>query len=117
MSSLLTQTYTGLSVHYDKEIAARCGLEAAVLFTHLCFWLSQNKAANRYFFEGRTWMFQPMKEIAAIYHYIPQKQIAKGFETLVNAGLIVEGNFHEDKSNKEKWYAFADQSILSSINP
>ena len=40
---------------FDPDIAARVGLNAAVIFQNITFWIEKNQANRRNFRDGRYW--------------------------------------------------------------
>ncbi len=103
---------SGFSHSFDTGVAAECGLESAVIYNHICFWITHNKSLNEHFIEGRTWTYQSRSQMASIFQYLTTEQVRRALERLVKKGFIITGKFHENKFKHELWYALPDESIL-----
>jgi hypothetical protein len=103
---------TGLTHSFDREIAIVCGLEAACIFTHICFWIEQNQMHGINQFEGRTWTYMTYEQISEKLGYLSLKQVRLGIAKLVEHGLIMKGDFSTDRFVKPTYYAVCDESIF-----
>ncbi len=104
---------SGISHSFDISIAAHCGVVAAVIYSHLCYWITKNIVKGINFHEGRTWTYDTKKEIASNFSYLTYEQVKYALEILVEKGLIITGHFHDNKFKRELWYAIPDESILN----
>lgn len=93
------------------EDAQLYGVECAILINHFRFWINQNSACKRNFFDGRTWMFQTQKEIAAIYPYWSEDQVQRNIKKLLDMGVIIKGNYNKSSYDRTVWYAFKVEEI------
>jgi hypothetical protein len=109
---------SGFSHSFDTGIAFHLkNLEAAALFNHIVFWLRTNKANGVNQIEGKTWMFQTMESMSKVMGYLTEKQIKDAMKKLVDAGLLIKGNFNENPFDRTNWYCLADESFLSDVQP
>jgi|GEM_PF-3094694 hypothetical protein len=93
------------------EDAKLYGVECAILINHFRFWVNQNRACKRNFFDGRTWMFQSQAEIAAIYPYWSQDTVQRIIKKLIDFDVIVKGNYNKTAYDRTAWYAFKNEEI------
>lgn len=95
-----------MSIHsFDTEIAARVGLNAAVLYQNIVFWAEHNMRNNRNYHEGRWWTFNSRRAFSEQFDYLTEKQIRVALDKLVKAGLIVKGEFNSKAYDRTNWYS------------
>lgn len=66
-------------------------------------------------FEGRTWCFQTIQEIADHFPYLTYKMVKRVINSLEQKNVIIKSNFHKDPLKKTNWYAFVNE-LEFSIN-
>ncbi len=93
---------------FDPEIAVQVGINAAVVYRNLVFWVRHNEANGRNFHEGRYWTYNSLAAFDEQFPYLTAKQIRTALEKLVEAGLILKGNFAEDRFKRANWYALGE---------
>jgi len=114
------------SIHhsFDIELAAQYSVEEAILIHHFQFWIYQNKRLNRNFKEGRTWTYQTLEEIAAIFPYWSKDQVRDLLYKLVTEKVRkTENKAHEpillckNYYDRTKWYAFINEIYFIGKSP
>lgn len=90
---------------FDPQIAAQVGLNAAVLYQNLFFWIEKNEANGHNFKEGRYWTYNSIAAFAKLFPYFTEKQIRTALDKLLDAGLILKGNHSDDRYDRTAWYA------------
>ena len=99
-----------MSAHvFDPEIAAQVGLNAAVIYQNIFFWVEKNAAVGRNFHEGRYWTRNSAEGFANLFPYLTPKQIRTALDKLEEAGLLVSGNFNKVSYDRTKWYSLPCQ--------
>ncbi|WP_438956644.1 hypothetical protein [Cognatiyoonia sp.] len=93
---------------FDPEIAGRVGLNAAVIFQNITFWIEKNQANRRNLRDGRYWTYNSISAFGELFPYLSEKQIRTAFEKLVSAELIIKGNFSDDRYDRTCWYALGN---------
>ena len=96
---------------FQVRYAVMYGIECALLIQHLEFWINQNARAGRNFYDGRTWMFQTLDEISAVCPYMSREQVHRNLRKLIDADVLLIGNYNTSKFKKTAWYAFKHPSI------
>lgn len=94
--------------HFNIEIAQQYGINAAILLHNITYWIEKNKSEKRHFHEGRYWTYMSKSGLAELFPYMTARQIDYALNKLLDAGLILTGNFSEHTFDKTKWYALAD---------
>lgn len=98
----------------DTEVADKVGVYAALIYNKIIDWCKYHKERNEFFFDGHFWMYNSRSSWVAHFSYMSDKNIQTALEKLVNSGLIIKGNYSENKFNRTNWYALADESPLTS---
>ncbi len=93
---------------FDPKIATQVGLNAAVIFQNITFWIEKNQANRRNLREDRYWTYNSISAFAELFPYLTEKQIRTALEKLVKSGLILKGNFSDDRYDRTCWYALGD---------
>lgn len=90
---------------FDPLIAGQVGLNAAVIYQNLFFWIEKNEANGHNFKDGRYWTYNSIAAFARLFPYFTEKQIRTGIDKLLDAGLILKGNYSDDRYDRTAWYA------------
>lgn len=102
----------GHSHSFDVSVAEHCGLEAAAVFNHIVYWLKANKAKDKNFHEGKTWMYDTYDAMASYLTYLTARQIQYAIMKLVDQGLLVKEKIRKNRNDHTNWYAIGDESLL-----
>jgi hypothetical protein len=102
---------SGHSHSFDVGIAKTLGINAAIVFNHIVYWLRINAAKGNNIHENKVWMYETQQEIADFLEYMTLEQVKKAIVCLLDAGVLIKGNFNSNPFDKTAWYTTADQSI------
>lgn len=94
---------------FDSDVAVEVGLEEAIFIQHVQHWAIKNRANSKHFRDDRTWTYNSVKAYTEIFPYWTEKQIRRIIESLLESGILLAGEFNENRSDRTKWYAFADE--------
>jgi hypothetical protein len=97
--------------HFNTTIAKSYGIEEAVLLHHFYFWIVKNAANKKHFHEGLYWTYNSKKAYADFFTYMNETKIFRIIKHLEEEGIIVKGNFNEDKWDKTNWYALTVKGL------
>jgi DNA-binding PadR family transcriptional regulator len=102
--------------HFNTEIAKNYDIITAILLDNLYYWIEKNKVNERNFKDGRYWTYNTKKAIAEWFPYLNERQLDYALKKMVEQGLIVKGNYNENKYDRTLWYAITDfgYSILQN---
>lgn len=106
----------GFNHSFDVGIAISCGVEAAIIFNNLLYWLIHNNINGINQINGKTWTYDSVEKMQLYVPYLSCKQIRNAIDKLVEAKILVRGNFHANKMDRRYWYALADETILGFSN-
>ena len=94
---------------FDVEIAKEYGVNAAIILENINFWIQKNEANEVNFFDGNYWTYNSVRAMEMLFPYMTTKQIRNAIDVLVDAGLVVIGNYNENPMNRTKWYALTEK--------
>lgn len=89
---------------FDPQIAARVGVNAAVLYQNIVWWCAKNAANRHNEHDGRFWTYNSVKAWAELFPYLSAKQIRSSLDRLEDEGLILSGCFNASAYDRTKWY-------------
>lgn len=90
---------------YNVSVAADVGINAAVIFYNICFWVEENHANNRHFINGKYWTYNTVKALHTIFPEMTGKQIEYALKKLKDGGYIESAILSEDTRDRTNWYA------------
>lgn len=93
---------------FDVDVAKEVGIIAAILFQHIAFWCQHSYANGTNYYEGRYWTYNSIKAFRDIFPYLSKSQVDTALKKLVDAGLIVKGNFNKSTYDRTAWYALTE---------
>lgn len=104
--------YHGHSHSFDVGIAKELGLNSAIVFNHIVYWLKVNASKGTNIHDGKIWMYETQKEIADFLEYLTFEEVKKSIVKLLDSGILIKGNYNKNPFDKTAWYTVADQRIL-----
>lgn len=97
--------------HFNAELAQHHGVNGAIFLHAMAFWIAKNQANGRHFHEGRTWTYNTLEALAKLFPFWTRRQVERIVAKLKEDGVLLTGNFSQDKTDRTVWYALAD-SVL-----
>mgnify|MGYP006908797392 CR=1 FL=1 len=101
---------------FDDTVAQLVGVDEAILFYHIAYWVFVNEAAGRNFFEGKYWTYNSGKAYERIFPFWKDKAIRSKLKNLINVGLITKSNFNLNVYDHTNWYTLTDYGKTLSRN-
>lgn len=95
--------------YFNVAVAKEVGINAAVVFENLSFWIKHNEKAGKNGRQGTYWMFSSQKDIAQQFEYLSVKQIRLAIEKLIIAEYIKVDCFNRHKYDRTQWYALTEK--------
>jgi hypothetical protein len=90
---------------FDVAVAEQVGVVPAILFQNIAFWCQHSMANDTNFHDGLYWTYNSVKALKALFPYLSASQIDTGMKKLINAGLVVKGNYNNSAYDRTAWYA------------
>ena len=95
--------------YFNVEVAKDLGINAAVVFENLAFWIKRNAEAGRNLKDGAFWMYATQKDIAAQFDHLSPKQTRTAIERLVSAGYVETGRHNRHGYDRISWYRLTEK--------
>lgn len=96
-------------LHFDTDVAALVGVNAAVLFENLAFWVTENARCGRNLRDGCAWTYNTVGAFAAQFAFLSPRAIRTALGKLARAGLIRSGCYAPDPMDHTKWYTLTKE--------
>lgn len=93
---------------YNVSVAADVGINAAVVFYNICFWVEENHANRRNFINGKYWTYNTVKALHTIFPEMTGKQIEYALKKLKDGGYVESAILSEDTRDRTNWYTVCD---------
>lgn len=93
---------------FNVSIAAEYGVNSAILLRYFAFWVEKNEAENRHFHDGNYWTYSSVNGLQQLFPYMSEKSIRNAIDKLVDAGLMVKGNYNNASYDRTTWYALTN---------
>lgn len=94
---------------FDVTVASEVGVNAAIVFENIAFWIEHNKKAGKNEKEGRFWMYSSINALAENFDYLTIKQTRTAIDKLIEAGYIIQGCFNRHGYDRTRWYALGEK--------
>lgn len=84
-------------------------IDIAILIHHFQFWIMKNKRLGKNQYEGRTWTYQSIAEIAAHFPYWSYPHVKRLLLQMVKRKILIKRNFNKTPLDRTMWYAFENE--------
>lgn len=111
LSVVVMERVAAMNYNFDSELAKQFGVNEAIMLGNFIFWLRKNKANNENFFDGTWWTYNSVKAYSELFEFWSADQIKRILKSLVDQGVLIVANYHEDKYNRSNWYALSNEYI------
>lgn len=95
---------TKIKMQFDPQIAKDIGVEEAIMYSNIEFWVEHNKANGRNKHDGYFWTYNSMSAYGDLFPFWTHDQIRRILSKLEDGGYIKTGNYNEHKYDRTKWY-------------
>ncbi len=96
---------------FEPQIAKEYGVNAAIIFQNLAYWIEHNRANETNFHDGRYWTYNSVRAFAELFPYLTDKQIRGALKKLEEGGMILVGNYNKSAYDRTRWYALAEKGL------
>lgn len=96
---------------FKTALAKVYGIEEAILIHNFHHWITENKANNRNFFDGRFWTYNSQKAYGELFPYLNEGKIKRIINSLVEKGILMKGNYNANQYDRTNWYTFTDEGL------
>mgnify|MGYP003497560548 CR=1 FL=1 len=107
-------TPSGISHSFDTGIARACGVEAAIIYNHICFWIQHNIIHQKNQYDGHTWTYMTYEQMSLALPYFTIRQLKYAVNKLVDGGLLLKGDYSQDRFSRPVYYAIPNENVLKN---
>lgn len=100
---------TSVKHYFNVDVATEVGINAAIIFENISFWINHNTKTGKNEKEGKHWMYATQKEIAEQFQYLTIKQTRTAIEKLIENDFIKLGCFNRHKYDRTSWYGLTEK--------
>lgn len=100
--------------YFDVAVATEVGVNAAIVYENIAFWVKHNAKQGKNLREGTHWMYATQQELSQQFDYLSVKQVRTALEKLEEHGYIKTGSFNRHGYDRTTWYTIADLDITKS---
>ena len=94
---------------FDSDIAELVGVNAAIIFQSLTFWIKKNEANGENFHDGSYWTYNSKAAWKKLFPYMGDKQFKAALQKLIEEGLIKTGCYNSKPFDRTLWYALTEK--------
>lgn len=108
-----SEIISGFNLSFDQGIAEKLGLDAAIVFNHIIYWLKINASKQDVEkIEDKYWMYETQQQMADFFGFYSEDQISKAVKKLIESGLIIKKCLSKNPFDRKSWYTVRDQSLI-----
>ncbi len=89
---------------FNIEVARLFGVDEAIVIGHFAHFLKYHEANETNFYEGHYWVYDSAKSLSDALPYWSSNKIQKLIKRMEDRGLLISGDFSEDRSKRPKYY-------------
>lgn len=103
---------------FNIYIAKEFGIEEAILFNNIYYWIEKNRANEKHFHNEKYWTYSTKKAFREYFPYLTERKIGYALKNLLDNGLIEKGDFNEKSFDNTSWFAITDKGyyVLQNCN-
>ena len=95
--------------YFDVEVAKEVGVNAAIIYENISYWVNHNAKNGKNLKDGLFWTYATQKDIAAQFDYLSVKQVRTALEKLEESGYIKTGSFNKHGYDRTTWYTITEK--------
>jgi hypothetical protein len=95
---------------FNTEIASDLGVNGAVFIQNLAFWIEQNSANHRHFYEGTYWTYNTAEALLRLFPYFSKDQLRTVIQKAIDKGYMKKGNFNKSSYDRTLWYSLTEKA-------
>lgn len=93
---------------YNVSVAVDVGINAAIIFHNICFWVEQNFANERNFINGEYWTYNTVNAFKTMFPEMTYEQVRGALKKLEDKKYIKSAFLSDDVMDRTKYYAVCD---------
>lgn len=94
---------------FDTDVAALVGVNAAIIFNDIAFWIKKNEANEENYYDGCYWTYNTKAAWRTLFPYMGEKQFKAALQKLIDEGLLKTGCYNSKPFDRTLWYALTEK--------
>lgn len=94
--------------HFNVDVAIKYGIDEAIVFNHMLFWITHNMANETNYHDKDYWTYNSSNALVTIFPYWSRKKINRIINNMCDEGLLRKGNFNKSTYDRTLWYALGE---------
>lgn len=94
---------------FDSDVAELVGVNAAIIFQAISYWIKKNEANEEHYHDGSYWTYNTKVAWKALFPYMGEKQFKSALQKLIEEGLIKTGCYNSKPFDRTLWYALTEK--------
>lgn len=90
--------------YFDTEVAAAVGINAAVVFQNISYWILHNEEQGKNYHDGQYWMYSSQVALAEQFEYLTARQMQTALKKLIDGRYLRTGCFNRHGYDRTTWY-------------
>lgn len=91
-------------MQFDPELAEELGVDCAIMYSNIDFWVEVNRRNKINEHLGRYWTFNTVKAFVELFPFWTEQNIKTILKKLIKAGYLEKGCFNKKGYDKTNWY-------------
>ena len=96
---------TKIKMQFDPNIAKDVGVEEAIMYANIEFWVWHNQLNKKHFYDGRYWTYNSQRAFQEQFPFWSRQNIRTILKKLIAKGYIKVGTFNDHKYDRTSWFA------------
>jgi len=101
--------------NFDTVVASDVGVNAAILFENIRYWVTKNKANNKNFRDGLYWTYNSRRAFNELFPYLGEGAIRGALQKLIDAGYVIKGEYNLANYDRTGWYSVPLAKLTSPL--
>lgn len=89
---------------FDGDVAEDVGVNAAVLYWNIEWWVRHNEANETNFHDGKYWTYNSREAFSRLFGFMSSDAIKRALKKLIDNGYIEVGEFNDSPFDRTQWY-------------
>lgn len=102
---------TLVKMNFDPEIAKHVGVNAAIIFENVCYWIEKNRLNEKHFYDGDWWTYNSRPAFAKMFTWMTERQIRHSLDKLRDEGYLKVGKYNKHAYDQTLWYALGENDV------
>lgn len=101
---------------FDGDVAEDVGVNAAVIYWNIEWWVRHNAANGTNFHDGKYWTYNSRKAFSELFGFMSSDAIERALKKLKDKGYIEVGEFNDSPYDRTRWYTVCDTRLCENAH-